>query len=310
MSSPVLEIEGLTKSYRSGFRRPVVRAVNELSLQVHRGSVVAFVGPNGAGKTTTILSILGFLKPDEGRIAVFGEPAGSKAARGRLGFQSEIFHTYPFHTARRSLAFYAKLSGIPDGERATRIDQQLARLGLMEAADRKVGTFSKGMMQRLGLAQALLHEPEFLVLDEPTTGLDPEGRKLVAEIILEEKAQERTVFLSSHILSDVERTCDRVVMIRNGEVVLAEDIERLTGDQELWEVEVLGEDASSDSLVAAGFNRVNRQPGKATFVCSLDEKRRLLQQMTEAGLEVGTLKRRSQSLEDLYMKHVGGSSDG
>ena len=180
----------------------------------------------------------------------------------------------------------------------------------MEAADRKVGTFSKGMMQRLGLAQALLHEPEFLVLDEPTTGLDPEGRKLVAEIILEEKAQERTVFLSSHILSDVERTCDRVVMIRNGEVVLAEDIERLTGDQELWEVEVLGEDASSDSLVAAGFNRVNRQPGKATFVCSLDEKRRLLQQMTEAGLEVGTLKRRSQSLEDLYMKHVGGSSDG
>jgi ABC-2 type transport system ATP-binding protein len=310
MSSPVLEIEGLTKTFRSGFRRRAVRAVSGLSLQVSRGSVVAFVGPNGAGKTTSILSILGFLKPEQGRISVFGVAAGSREARRRLGFQSEIFHTYRFHTARRSLAFYAKLSGVPNGERADRIERQLARLGLRDAAERKVGTFSKGMMQRLGLAQALLHEPELLILDEPTTGLDPEGRKLVAEIILEEKARGRTVFLSSHILSDVERTCDRVVMIRKGEVVLAEDMDRLAGDEELWELDVLGEKTTLDLLVAAGFHRAEERPGAATFLCSVDDKRRLLQRAAEKGLDVESVRRRSRSLEDLYMEHVGGSTDG
>jgi ABC-2 type transport system ATP-binding protein len=310
MSEAVLEVEGLSKTFRSGLRRRVVRAVNGLNLRVERASVVAFVGPNGAGKTTTILTLLGFLRPDRGRIAVFGEPAGSTAARRRIGFQSEIFYTYPFHTARGALAFYGRLSGISRAESAPAIDRQLARLGLAEATDRKVGTFSKGMMQRLGLAQALLHEPELLILDEPTTGLDPEGRKLVADIILEEKALGRTVFLSSHILSDVERTCDRVVMIRKGELVLSEDMARLSGDGDLWEIEVMADEAALASLEVAGFSRPDKRERACIFLCSTENKRELLRRAAELGLDVGAVRRRSRSLEDLYMEHLGGSSHG
>jgi ABC-2 type transport system ATP-binding protein len=309
-SPPVLEIEGLTKSFRSGLRRRQVRAVHQLCLLVAPGSVVAIVGPNGAGKTTTILSILGFLKPESGRISIFGEPAGSLAARRRIGFQSEIFHTYPFHTARRALDYYGKLSKIHNPGRAARIDQQLERLGLADAADRKVRTFSKGMIQRLGLAQALVHEPELLILDEPTTGLDPEGRKLVAEIILEEKARGHTVLLSSHILSDVERTCDWVVMVRKGKVVLSEDMQRLSRDSDLWEVEVLAGESFRDTLVAAGFSGIESKAETLVVTCSSKEKRNLLKSLAERGIDIGTVKRSLSSLEDLYMEHVGSSSDG
>src|SRR6516225_760776 len=210
----VIQIDGLTKTFRSRLRRQEVCAVRDVSLRVERGSVVAFVGPNGAGKTTTIYALLGLVRPDRGVVRLFGRPAGSIEARRRTGFQSEIFYTYGFKTAMGVLSFYGELSEMPSHRIAEAVPRQLARLGLSQAARRKVRGFSKGMMQRLGLAQALLHEPELLILDEPTTGLDPEGRKLVADIIREEKERGVTVFLSSHILSDVERTCDHVVILR------------------------------------------------------------------------------------------------
>jgi ABC-2 type transport system ATP-binding protein len=309
-SPPVLEIESLTKTFRSSFGRREVCAVHQLSLQVAQGSVVAFVGPNGAGKTTTILSILGFLHPEQGRITIFGEPAGSVAARRRIGFQSEIFYTYPFHTARRALDYYGKLSKVPNTERGALVDRQLQRLGLAEAADRKVRTFSKGMIQRLGLAQALVHEPELLILDEPTTGLDPEGRKLVAELILEEKARGHTVLLSSHILSDAERTCDWVVMIRKGEVVLSEDMKRLSQDSDLWEVEILAGQSSRDALVRVGFSNIEATADSLVVTCSSEQKRQLLRFLAERGIDVGNVKRSLSSLEDLYMEYVGSSSNG
>jgi ABC-2 type transport system ATP-binding protein len=214
MSTPAIEIRGLTKIYRSGFTRRQIHAVRDLNLTIEQGSVVAFVGPNGAGKTTTIHSVLGFLKPDRGAVLVLGRPAQDTTTRGLIGYQSEIFRSYRFHTAWQALQFYGRLSGMPDEQLNNAIPELLIRLGLKEAMHRRVGTFSKGMTQRLGLAQALLHQPELLILDEPTSGLDPEGRKLVAELIIQEKAKGRTIFLSSHILSDVERVCDRVLMIR------------------------------------------------------------------------------------------------
>jgi ABC-2 type transport system ATP-binding protein len=315
--SPVLEIQGLAKTFRSGLSRKVVRAVVELNLVVEAGSVVAFVGPNGAGKTTTLLAILGFLNPDRGSIRVFGEPSGSIAARRRIGFQSEIFHTYPFHTARRALSFYGRLSGLSRAETERRSVRQLERLGLAEAADRKVHTFSKGMTQRLGLAQALLHEPDLLLLDEPTTGLDPEGRKLVADLILEEKARGRTIFLSSHILTDVERTCDRVVMIRKGEVVLSEDLRTLSVTGELWEVELRGGNAEGLARIAERglapeheHEHEREGDGAALFRCSAAQKTELLRLAAELGLDVSSVRRHANNLEDLYMKHLGGTSDG
>ena len=185
MSDPVISINGFSKSYVT--LRGSVDAVRDLNLDVEAGSVVAFVGPNGAGKTTTIYSMLGLLTPTQGTITLFGSPSGSVAAQRRLGFLSEIFYTYPYLTGRDAMRFYGRLSGLALDDIDRRIPAQLERLGLADAVDRKVSSFSKGMVQRLGLAQALLHHPDLLILDEPTTGLDPEGRKLVADMILERR---------------------------------------------------------------------------------------------------------------------------
>jgi ABC-2 type transport system ATP-binding protein len=306
-TSAVIEVEGFSKTFRSRFRRRTVRAVTDLSLQVERGSVVAFVGPNGAGKTTTIYALLGLLNPDRGQIRLFGMSPRSEAARRRIGFQSEIFHTYGFKTAERALRFYGTLAEMPAEKIATAVPRQLDRLGLNAASTRKVRGFSKGMVQRLGLAQALLHEPELLILDEPTTGLDPEGRKLVAEIILEEKMRGTTVFLSSHILSDVERTCDHVVILREGAVAFSQSMALLRGASDEWEIEVPNcAPRARESLRGANL----REQGPDVLIrCSSAEKNELLRRLLEADAEIGAV-RRTRSLEDLYMQYAGGTSHG
>jgi len=309
MADAVIRIEGLWKTFAR--RRQRVIALRDVHLAVQRGSVVAFVGPNGAGKTTTIYAMLGLLAPTRGSITIFGEPAGSVAARRQLGFLSEIFYTYPFHTARSALRFYGRLAGLTESTLAERIPQKLARLGLADAIDRRLGTFSKGMIQRLGLAQALVHEPELLILDEPTTGLDPEGRRLVAELILAEKARGATVFLSSHILSDVERTCDHVVMIRRGEIVVSEPIARFGRGADEWEIEVAGwHPGLAATLAEAGAAPAAEHDGVAWLRVATPHKQALLRRLVDLGAEVGTVRRSMQSLEDLYMQHVGGTSSG
>jgi ABC-2 type transport system ATP-binding protein len=281
--------------------------VFDLTLRVERGSVVAFVGPNGAGKTTTIYALLGLLNPDRGKIRLFGLPPKNEAARRRIGFQSEIFHTYGFKTAERALRFYGQLAEMPADKIAEAVPRQLTRLGLGAASRRKVRGFSKGMFQRLGLAQALLHQPELLILDEPTTGLDPEGRKLVAEIILEEKNRGTTVFLSSHILSDVERTCDHVVILREGSVAFSESMAALRGGSDEWEIEVL----NCTPRARESIDRANlREQGPDVLVrCSTADKNAVLRRLLEAEAEIGTV-RRTRSLEDLYMQYAGGTSHG
>ena len=307
-TQPVIDIEGLSKSFRSRFSRREVTAIQDVSLRVDPGSVVAFVGPNGAGKTTTIYALLGLVRPDRGTIRLFGEPAGSIAARSRIGFQSEIFYTYGFKTADSVLRFYGQLSEMPDGRIAEAVPRQLARLGLTQAARRKVGGFSKGMVQRLGLAQALLHQPELLILDEPTTGLDPEGRKMVAEIILEEKARGATIFLSSHILADVERTCDHVVILNQGKIVYSESMAKLRLDSDGWQIEVLNFPPAAREVTESA--EVREQPnGTAVIRCSTTDKDALLLRLLQAGASIGSI-RRDQSLEDLYMRYAGGSSNG
>jgi ABC-2 type transport system ATP-binding protein len=249
--------------------------------------------------------MLGLLKPDAGHVRIFGHPAGTIEARRRTGFQSEIFYTYGFKTIEAVLDFYGVLSEMPEEKRADAVPRQIARLGLSGASGRKVRGFSKGMTQRLGLAQALLHQPDLLVLDEPTTGLDPEGRKLVSEIILEEKARGATVFLSSHILSDVERTCDHVVILNKGRVAFAESMAKIRAEVDDWEIEVTSWTTSAREVVpgAAGSNDPPR------VRCTGAEKDAILLRLLNAGASIGTV-RRSHSLEDLYMQHAGGSSSG
>jgi ABC-2 type transport system ATP-binding protein len=302
MTETLIEVEGLTKTFSDRWRRRDVCAVRDLNLTVARWSVVAFVGPNGAGKTTTIFALLGFLLPEKGRVQVFGAPPGSMEARRRTGFQSEIFYTYGFKTATKALRFYGELSGVARSTLDGAVERQLARLGLGAAAHRNISGFSKGMVQRLGLAQALLHEPELLILDEPTTGLDPEGRKLVADIILEEKRRGTTILLSSHILSDVELTCDHIVILRNGGVVLSEKITRLRADADTWEIEVSSWTPAAREALAGTEVRPS-SAGLDVVRCGAGQKHDLLLRLIQAGAQVGAV-RQARTLEDIYMSHV------
>ena len=306
MSEAVIEIRDLTKTYRKGLSRRTVFAVKGLSMTVSAASIVAFVGPNGAGKTTTIQTLLGLLKPDAGAVRLFGKATETTLLR-RVGYQPEVFHPYPFYRAHEALRYYGRLSGMSAADLDHAVPRLLGKLGLADAADRKTVAFSKGMTQRLGLAQALLHEPELLILDEPTSGLDPEGRRLVLEILREEKAKGRTVLLSSHILSDVERTCDEVFMIRQGEIVYSEQLSAFAGQTQEWEIEVLSWNRSlKEQLNGMNFTFLTESEDKALLACPADTKRSLLHRLTELPVEVGAVqRRRGATLEDMYMKHVG-----
>ena len=306
MSAAVISVDNLVKNYRAGVRRSVVRAVRGLSLTVPRGSIVAFVGPNGAGKTTTIHTVLGFLKPTDGTVRVFGEPPGPAVAR-RIGYQPEIFYTYPFYSARQALRFYGQLAGMASAKLDDVIPGLLDRMGLTDAGKRPISSYSKGMTQRLGLAQALVHDPELLILDEPTSGLDPEGRRLVLDIIVEEKARGRTVFLSSHILSDVERTCDEVVMVRQGQVVMADRIASFGATSQQWDIEVVGWTTVHTSVLREGAVTIVQQTDDAVILrCEAADKQALLKAIVDAGLEIGTVQpKRAATLEETYLKHAG-----
>jgi ABC-2 type transport system ATP-binding protein len=305
VSEAVIDIQGLTKIYRSGLRRTPVHAVNNLALTVPRGAIVAFVGPNGAGKTTTIHAVLGFVSPDAGRVRLFGMPPGPAVLR-RVGYQPEIFRTYPFYKAREALRYYGRLSGMNRQAIDAAAPPLLARMGLDGAANRAVATFSKGMTQRLGLAQAMLHDPELLILDEPTSGLDPEGRRLVLDIIGEEKAKGRTVFLSSHILSDVERTCDEVVMVNQGVVAFSRQIAAFQPESEDWEIEVSGWSAAHREILGdLAFSVTAEAEDSAVLVCAAGQKKALLHRLTSLPMDVGTVQRRRRaSLEETYLEHV------
>lgn len=297
-----VNIEGLTKTYKKGFKHGSVKAVDDLSLSIEQGTVMGFIGPNGAGKTTTIYCLLGLLIPDEGGISIFGHEPQSKEAQKRIGFQSEIFHTYNFLKPRAALRFYGQLSGLRGNQLDNKIDFQLTRLGLEDARNKKVGSFSKGMKQRLGLAQALLHDPNLLILDEPFTGLDPQGRKLIADIILEEKEKGKTVFFSSHILSDIERLCDRVTMIRNGEVIISENIKNITGHKNNWVVNVVDWKETYNKRVSECVKEINISENSVKIICSSENKNEVLQRLLDLPVEIIGVRPQSWTLEEQYIK--------
>jgi ABC-2 type transport system ATP-binding protein len=213
MPDPAIE----TRSLRKRFDRTV--AVADLSLTIRRGEVFGFLGPNGAGKTTSLKLLLGLIEPSGGEGTVLGAPLGTRAARARIGFLPEHFRFHDCLTARELLRIHGRLFGLRGGPLEARIDALLARVALTDAADRRLQTYSKGMLQRAGLAQALVNSPEIVFLDEPTSGLDPLGRVLVRGISEELRAAGTTVFLNSHLLGEVEATCDRVAFVKQGRVV-------------------------------------------------------------------------------------------
>ena len=213
MTPYVIETSGLRKQFGAK------TAVEDLSLAVRRGEVFGFLGPNGAGKTTSIKMLLGLVEPTSGGAEVLGAPLGHVATRARLGFLPEHFRFQEWLTGRELLRFHADLLGLPSREAKPRIESLLRRVDLVDASTRPIKTYSKGMMQRIGLAQALIGEPALVFLDEPTSGLDPLGRLLVRDIIRDLRAGGTTVFLNSHLLGEVEATCDRVVFVKAGRTV-------------------------------------------------------------------------------------------
>ena len=208
-------------------------AVEDLSLQVHRGEVFGFLGPNGAGKTTSIKMLLGLVEPTSGSGSVLGAPIGHRATRARIGFLPEHFRFHEWLTGRELLLVHGQFLGMSTRDTKARADALLARVDLLDAAHRPVRTYSKGMMQRVGLAQALLGHPDVVFLDEPTSGLDPLGRLLVRDVIRELREHGTTVFLNSHILGEVEATCDRVTFVREGRTIRDLRLGEIDGSMEV-----------------------------------------------------------------------------
>jgi ABC-2 type transport system ATP-binding protein len=215
----IVKVENLSVSYRSReWKQGVKQAVRNLNLSVHEGEVFGFLGPNGAGKTTTMNVLLGFTNATTGDAFLFGTSVREPIARQRIGYLPELTYYYKFLTAEELLRFYARLFRIPKAEADRRIDQVLKLVELDSARKRPIKTYSKGMQQRVGLAQALINNPDLLILDEPTSGLDPIGRMKVREIIQRLRDEGKTIFFSSHELGEVETVCDRVAILHQGEL--------------------------------------------------------------------------------------------
>lgn len=247
-------VEHLTKVYKSMWPwQSSSTVLSDVSLSVRRGEIFGFLGHNGAGKTTTMKILLGLLKLTSGRVEVLGAPAGDVAIHSRIGYLPESPYFYDYLTAEEFLEFYGRLAGMPSGSIRNRVPPLLEQVGLKDARHRPLRKFSKGMLQRIGLAQALIQDPELVILDEPMSGLDPMGRKEVRDLILGLRDQGKTVMFSTHILSDVEMICDRVGILVKGKMLALGKVEELVGGHIAQSVEVV-----CDRVVGAEIDTVRR----------------------------------------------------
>ncbi|MBM3332248.1 ABC transporter ATP-binding protein [candidate division WOR-3 bacterium] len=307
LSEPVISVTRLSKVYRSGFRMKRIQALTDISLEVERGEIFGFLGPNGAGKTTFIKVLMGLTEPTTGGALVFGRPPRDAAAKARLGFLPESPYFYDHLTAREFLSLATRLSAVPKSEAAGRITGLLRLLRMEIAADVQMRGFSRGMLQRMGIAQALVADPELVVLDEPMGGLDPIGRKEFRDIIVDLRDRGKTVFFSTHILSDVEMICDRVGIVIEGRMAEVGRLsEILTGEVESVEVTVRGVTGKTQKIL----ERVSRHTIKSgdellLTVKSEEEVEKIMAICREVGgIRVVGIVPHRPTLEDYFMAHV------
>ncbi|MDE0621773.1 MAG: ABC transporter ATP-binding protein [Bryobacterales bacterium] len=291
----VIRTENLCKTYRGG-----TQALCGLDLEVHSGEVFGFLGPNGAGKSTTIQLVLNFIRPTTGTASLFGRPAADPRTRQRLGYLPESVNLHAYYSGRGLLEFYAGLLGVERADRRRRAEELLERVGLRDAAGRKISQYSKGMLQRLGLAQALINDPELLILDEPTSNLDPVARRDFRDILLELKASGTTVFICSHILSEVESVCDRVAILQQGVLKRAGTLEELSGTAGAT-VMVKDLPAGVIEALSATEARLTLRKGQSTIACDSQTVLRDVERVLEQwGVEVERVETRMQSLEEIF----------
>ena len=303
----VLKTEGLTKEYRTGFWRTRVRVLHDLNLEVHQGEVFGYLGPNGAGKTTTLKLLMGLIYPTAGRASILGQDVQDVAVKAQVGFLPENPYFYDYLTGREFLHFYGQLFDIPYRERRQRIDELLHAVGLSKAAELQLRKYSKGMLQRIGLAQALINDPQVIVLDEPTSGLDPVGRKEVRDLILDLKGKGKTVFFSTHIVPDAEMICDRVGIIVAGRLTRVGTLEELLGSEvERIEITASGFDEAVDSQIDQWSVRPPARHGdKVLFAVNTEkEASQAMEFLLGRGAAVHAVHPKRRTLEDLFLQEV------
>lgn len=299
----VLLIEDLHKTFSLGFIPKKKKILKGISLAVDQGEIFGYLGPNGAGKTTTIKCILGLIFPEQGKIELFGHPHLSLQAKARIGFLPENPYFYDHLTAVEFLDFYSQLFLLRKKEREDKIKSLLQVVGLEKSADLQLRKFSRGMLQRIGLAQALLNDPSLVLLDEPLGGLDPLGRKEIRDIIVRIKEEGKTVFLSSHILQDIEMICDRVAILINGEIVNQGALEELVSEKILFTeivfsgVEEKPFEALGDILPGPGGRRLLK-------VFKEENVEKVLDILSSGKGKIHSLIPRTETLEDLFVGMV------
>jgi len=303
-------IEGLTKTFRSGWPgRPPVTVLDGLSLSVRKGEIYGFLGPNGSGKTTTLKILMGLMRATGGRAEVLGKPAGTVEVRRRIGFLPEGPYFYDYLTAEEFLFFYGHLAGLAHVELGQRVVHLLDLVGLTHARDRQLRKFSKGMLQRIGLAQAIIHDPGLVILDEPMSGLDPIGRKQIRDLILSLRDQGKTVFFSTHIIPDVEMICDRVGIIVKGRLLESGRVEELVGQAHSVEVICDGVKADQLSLFASASTRMVQQGGRCLIMLPGPERlEEVLAAIRAQGGRLVSVTPQKRSLEELFVQKSGGQA--
>ncbi|MGE5205131.1 MAG: ABC transporter ATP-binding protein [Chlamydiota bacterium] len=290
----VLEFEEISKQYGGWFTRRPLRALDRFSLRVEAGEIFGFLGPNGAGKTTAIHLALGFMRADKGRGTMLGRPFGEAHTRRRVGFLAENVALY-HRQAERLVQFYGGLNGMGGLHLRQRAREVLELVNLTDDSQRNVGSFSRGMLQRIGLAQALVNDPELLILDEPTSALDPIARVIIRELLLRLKSEGKTVFLSSHLLSEVELVCDRVGVMHRGRLARLGWTSDLLHSREQTQVVARGVDA-------AAFPGAVISDGVVSFTIATVIQREVLERIWNLGGEVVSVNPLKRSLEQIFLE--------
>ena len=307
--SKILEVSGLSKTFRVGLLGRPVTAVRDVSFSMEAGQVLGYLGPNGSGKTTSIKCMLGLIQPSAGEIKLFGQPAHAAQARARVGYMPEHPYFYDYLKPTEVLDYVGQLFGIDANTRAKRIPELLERLGLGHAMDRTLRGFSKGMLQRVGIAQSLLNDPDLLVYDEPMSGLDPVGRKELRELLASLREEGRSIFITSHILSDIESICDSVVILNQGVAIAEGALDELLKRDKLQSsatVKLPAGEARAAALTAitalSGVDETAETEGALIVRLATEAVPALTATAAEHGASLVDLQPVRDTLEELFMR--------
>jgi ABC-2 type transport system ATP-binding protein len=306
----VLTAVGLEKTFRLGFFRKKVQAVKDVSFHVEKGEIFGFLGPNGAGKTTTMKMLTGLVFPDRGSATVLGRPVGDLQAKRRLGYLPETPYFYEYLTQEEFLDFSGQLAGLPKAQVRKRRDELIERVGLGHSRGRPLRKFSKGMLQRVGIAQALMGDPDLVILDEPMTGLDPLGRKEVRDLMVSLKREGKTVFFSTHILPDVEMICDRVALVVGGRTVSEGPLSSLLSAQVIGtEIHLRLAEGGALPPLPAGVDCLQSAGDVRLDLPAEVDVDRFLVSAVNVGAHVVSVAPRRESLEEYFVREANKGND-